>query len=262
MKILFIGDIVARSGREAVSAILPQLKAENDYELVIANAENLTHGKGASAQHIQDMMKAGVDFFTAGNHIWRHKSLLMKMGDPNFPLVRPANYPPSVPGQGWQIIETKNKKRVLITNLMGRVFMGIDTDCPFRKIDEIVNITAEEKLHAVIIDFHAEATSEKMAFGYFVDGKVSAVFGTHTHVPTADGRILEGGTAYISDAGMVGKKDSVIGVDKEGILKHFMTQLPSVHEFTPGSAIFNGVEVEIDPDSKKALSIKSVYREC
>lgn len=260
MKFLFIGDIVGRPGRKAVQNILPELKKKKNYDLVIANAENLTHGKGASEKDIHVMQEAGIDFFTSGNHIWRHKSLLARMNDADFPVIRPANYPKTNPGRGYKILEIQGK-RVLIINMMGRVFMGIHTDCPFATADHILDEIKNEPLDAIIIDFHAEVTSEKIAFGLYLDGRVSMILGTHTHVPTADHHILEKGTGYITDVGMVGKKDSVIGVDKGPIIRHFLTQLPVVHEISEGSAIFNAVEFEIDPQTKKTISIVPIYEE-
>ncbi len=261
MKFLFIGDIVGRPGREAIKGIIPNLKKEKKYDLIIANCENLTHGKGASEKDLKEMRAAGIDFFTSGNHIWRHKSLLSKMDDPDMPLIRPENFPQGVPGKGHKIIEVSGKK-VLIMNLIGRIFMPQHTDCPFETAKKILHEVKKENLSAIIVDFHAEASSEKVAFGYFLDGKASMVLGTHTHVPTADFRILQGGTGYITDAGMTGKKDSVIGVDKEGIIDHFLTQLPAKHEITPdGVSIMNAVEFEVDPETQKTIHIQPILQE-
>lgn len=260
MKFLFIGDIVGKPGRKAVDHILPELRRKNNYDLVIANAENMTHGKGASEKDVNGMIRTGIDFFTSGNHIWRHRSLVEKMNEPEFPLVRPANYPIGSPGKGYRIIKV-GSTNVAIMNLMGRVFMPAHLDCPFRKAEEMIASIEAEDVKIIIVDFHAEATSEKIAFGQFLDGRVSSVLGTHTHVATADYQILPKGTAYITDAGMVGKKYSVIGVDTQCIIRQFLTQLPVVHEITEGPAFLNAVEFEIDEKTGKATSIRQVYEE-
>lgn len=246
MTILFIGDIVGRPGREAVKQILPQLKKEHKFDLIIGNGENLSHGKGMTLKTFEEMRAAGIDFFTSGNHIWKEKEILDRLNDKSFSAIRPANYPPMVPGRGWQIVKTPLLKKLLVINLMGRVFFPNHCDCPFRKADEILAETAHDQIDAILIDFHAEATSEKKAFFHYLKGRVGAIVGTHTHVPTADAEISPEGTAYISDVGMTGLKNSVIGIDPQPIVKHFLTQLPAKHEITPGPAVFNAVILEFN----------------
>jgi hypothetical protein len=262
LKILFLGDIVGKIGRRAVAEILPKLREKYKIDLVIANVENLAHGQGATLETLSEVQEAGVDFFTSGNHIWKKKEIIDIFQRGEFPIIRPANYPPSVPGEGWRVIEVGTKKIVII-NLMGRVFMKEDLDCPFRKVDEILSPTSDFQLPtSILVDFHCEATSEKKAFGWYLDGRVSAVIGTHTHIPTADGEILPQGTAYISDVGMIGAKESVLGVDKDIIIKKFLDQMPGVHEIPEeGSAIFQAVLVEIDPKNGKSVKIERLDRE-
>lgn len=258
MKILFIGDIFSSLGRETVKKVLPDLKREIQPDLVIANAENLTHGDGFTSKHIEEMRAAGIDFFTSGNHAWGKIDGVSKLDNKDFPVIRPANFPSEeTPGRGYEVLEVGGRK-ILIINLMGRVFMGKHLDCPFRTFDKIWE---KVEVDNVIVDFHAEATSEKMAFAFYVDGRASAVIGTHTHVPTNDFRILEKGTAYITDVGFTGSLDSVIGMKKEVIIKGFMTQLPIKHEpEKEGPAVFNSVLIELDDQSKKAFNITHVQK--
>jgi len=258
MNILFIGDIFGGPGRDATKKLLPKIKKEMKISFVIANGENLTHGKGMSPEHVKEMMSAGVDFFTSGNHVWKNKDGVARLDDPKFPVIRPANYPPGVPGRGYKVVSDGLMKKILVVSLLGRVFMQDDTDCPFRTMDKILEETKHENLSAIIVDFHAEATSEKVAFGHYMDGRVSAVLGTHTHIPTADGRILDGGTAYITDVGMVGPRDSVIGLEKDTIIKQFLTQLPAKHNVAESECTFCAVKVEIDPKTKQAKSIEHI----
>ncbi len=263
MKILFIGDIFARPGRDVVKKLLPEIKEELKPDLVFANAENLTHGNGFIPEHIEEMKQAGIDYFTTGNHVWGNRNGMMELNNPNFPVIRPANYPqlPEVPGRGYQIIETGMMEKVLLVNLMGRVGIKKDFDCPFLTMDRILRETSHERFAAIIVDFHAEATSEKYALGLYLDGKVSAVFGTHTHVPTADLRILPGGTAFMGDLGMVGALNSVIGVKKDVIINSFLTQLPAKHEpESEGQMLFSGALVELDEKSQKALNVLHVHK--
>lgn len=257
MKILFIGDVFAKSGREAVKKVLPDIKKKFKINLTIANGENMTHGKGMTQEHVNDLIEAGVDFFTSGNHVWANKDIVGQLDNPKLPIIRPANYPPDVPGKGYRIIQDDMMRKVLVINLLGRVFMKDDMDCPFRKVDQILSETQHEKLDAIIVDFHAEATSEKVALGHYLDGKVSAVIGTHTHIPTADARILEGGTAYITDVGMVGPRDSVIGLNKKTIINQFLTQLPVKHEVAESECVFSAVVIDIEKGGK-AKSIEHI----
>jgi len=261
MKILFFGDIVGKIGRQAITQILPDLKKEYKPDLVIANAENLAHGKGVTRDTLESMMDIGVDFFTSGNHIWKKKDAYPVLQENKLPLIRPANYPPEVPGTGYKIIEVGSKK-VLIINLVGRVFMKEDFDCPFRALDEILKETKKQKPNVIIIDFHAEATSEHRAMGFYATGQVSAVLGTHTHIQTADEEISPKGTAYITDVGMVAAKDSILGVDKEDIIKKFLTQLPVEHTMPEsGQVTVNAVFLEVDPKTTKATKIKRINQE-
>ncbi|HAM88569.1 MAG: hypothetical protein US83_C0011G0030 [Candidatus Falkowbacteria bacterium GW2011_GWC2_38_22] len=260
MNILFIGDIVGKIGRESVKKILPELRKELKLDFVIANAENTAHGSGITATVLDELKEARIDFFTSGDHAFKNKKHLNVFTD--YPLVRPANYPPGVPGEGFKIV-TVNGKNIAIINLIGRVFMRLDYDCPFRKIDEILaNIDLlEKKIFAIIVDIHAEATSEKVCLSYYLDGRVSAVLGTHTHVMTADARILEKGTAYISDVGMVGAANSSLGIDKENIIKTFLEQIKYKHEIPEiGETIFNAVLLVIDDKTGRIKKIKPVVR--
>lgn len=255
MNILFIGDIFGRPGRNTVKKVLKKYRDEHGIHLVIANAENMHHGKGVREEDLKEMQEAGVDFFTSGNHIWKERSILPFMDSRKLPLIRPANYPPNVPGRGWEIVEGSLKQRVLVINLLGRVFMQPDTDCPFRIVDQIIKENAHEHLAGIFVDIHAEATSEKMALGHYLDGRVSAVIGTHTHVATADAQILPQGTAYQSDVGFTGPKNSIIGAEKAAIISHFLTQLPVKHEVASGPTIFNAVKIEIDDKTRLATEI-------
>lgn len=258
-KILFIGDIIGKIGRAGVRNLLPKLKKSFKIDLVLANVENLAHGKGVTDKTLKEIKEAGVDIFTSGNHIWKKRKEVEEIFQKQkFFLLRPANYPPNVPGVGEKIF-TINKEKILIINLIGRVFFKEDFDCPFRIIDKILKKYKKEKLSAIIIDFHAEATSETRALGFYVDGRVSAVLGTHSHIPTADAKILPNGTAYITDTGMVGAENSIIGVEKESVIKTYLTQIN--HQFVfpeKGECAFNSVLVELDLKTAKAIKIKRV----
>jgi len=259
MKIIFFGDIVGRPGREALAKIISQLRKEFKPDLIVANGENLAHGKGITKKSFEEVIGAGVDLVTSGDHIWAQKEVIGLLEDKDIPLLRPANYPPSLPGNGYKILEI-GARRVLVINLMGRVFFNQNLDCPFRKADEILE-EFKEKADVVIVDFHAEATSEKKALGCYLDGRVSAILGTHTHVPTSDGQILPEGTAYISDVGMVGVKNSILGAKKEVALHHFLTQMPFKYEIAEDNLVeANGVFIEIDTSTGKALKIENIQR--
>lgn len=262
MKILFIGDIFGRPGRETVKEFLPEIKKEHKPDLVIANVENISHGSGFTPEHIEEMQGVGVDFFTSGNHVWSKNSGVMKLNDPDFPVIRPANYPDeNSPGRGYKIVEDGMMNRILVVNLMGRVFMKLHLDCPFRAMDRILKETAHENLSGIFVDFHAETTSEKYALALYLDGRISAIVGTHTHVPTADYRLLPNETAFMCDAGMTGIVDSVIGANKEIIIKRFLTQMPiKMEPATEGRRVFNAVLIELDEKTKKALNIQHVQK--
>lgn len=261
MTILAFGDIVGKIGREAIKKILPELKEKFSPDLVIANAENLAHGKGVTEKTCQEMLEVGVDLLTSGNHVWKKEEVYKIFNEKKIPLLRPANYPPQVPGEGYKIIEVGTRK-VLVVNLIGRVFMDEQFDCPFRGIDEILAGVDSKELAAVLVDFHGEATSERIALGWYLDGRVSALWGTHTHIPTADQKILPGGTAYVTDVGMVGAHDSVIGMGKEKIIESFLTQInPKLEIPEEGHSVVNGILIEIDPKTRRAIRIDRVDRE-
>jgi metallophosphoesterase (TIGR00282 family) len=255
IKILFIGDLVGQPGRKVVRDLLPELREKEKIDLVIANGENAAGGVGITEKVYAELLEMGIDVVTSGNHIWHQSQFVEKINECPM-LVRPANYPEGVPGVGFIIVKAAGVK-IGVLNLEGRVFMKTLED-PFRTADRLIEEIKKETL-VVIIDFHAEATSEKIALGLYLDGRVSAVLGTHTHVMTADERILEKGTAYISDIGMVGALESVIGVDPEAIINRFLTQLP--HRFEPvkkGPMIFNAVVVEIETATGRAVGIKRI----
>ncbi|MDD5132767.1 MAG: TIGR00282 family metallophosphoesterase [bacterium] len=252
MKVLFIADIIGQSGREAVARILPELKLKEQVDLVIANGENAAHGMGLTPSIARDLFHLGVDVLTMGNHTWDKKEILDIIDDE--PIVRPANYAPGVPGRGAILASTATGVKVGILNLIGRVFMP-PNDCPFRAADKVI-AELKKETPVIIVDIHAEATSEKVAMGWYLDGKVSAVIGTHTHVQTADDKILPGGTAYLTDVGMTGPFDSVIGIKKEIILQRFLMQMPIRFEVSDKDIWFNGALIEIDEKSGKAIQIQ------
>lgn len=257
MKLLFFGDIFGRPGREGIKYILPRLKKKYKPDLVLANAENLAHGRGISPKTIHEMREAGIDVFTGGNHIWQGKDAREILENADSRVVRPANYPPGVPGKGILLFRA-GKHNVLVINLLGRVFMRENPDCPFRKIDGLLKRYGRAT-PIRIVDFHAETTSEKRGFGWHVDGRVSAVFGTHTHVPTADLGILPKGSAYITDVGMVGSYHSVIGLKREAVLEHLLTQLPLKPEVSEsGSVEVNGVFLEIHNKTGRAKKVEQI----
>ncbi|MFN3396739.1 MAG: TIGR00282 family metallophosphoesterase [Thermodesulfovibrionales bacterium] len=252
MKVLFIGDIVGKTGRLAVKSLLPLIINKYKIDIVIANGENAAGGFGITEKVASELFNYGIHILTSGNHIWDKKESIPYIGKESR-IIRPLNYPPGVPGFG-SITWAVRDKKIGIINLSGRVFMS-NIDCPFRVgLSEIERL--REETNIIIIDLHAEATSEKIAFGYYVDGKVSAVIGTHTHVQTADEKILPGGTAYITDVGMTGPADSVIGIDKEQIIERFLLQMPKKFETAKGGGIFSAVVIEIEDDSGKASAIK------
>ncbi|MBU0637165.1 MAG: TIGR00282 family metallophosphoesterase [Patescibacteria group bacterium] len=258
LKILFIADIVGKIGRMTINKLLPKLKKEYCPDLVIANAENLTHGKGLTKDTIEEMMKAGIDWFTNGNHAFSNKT--EKLYTNNFPVLRPANYPINTPGNGYSIINVK-EQQILLINLIGRIFMPMNYDCPFAKLNEILSSLANKNLSAIIVDMHAEATSEKIALRHYIDGKVSALVGTHTHVMTADQMITDQGTSYLTDVGMVGLANGIIGVDKENVIKTFLTQIKYPHVMSEtGPAIFNAVLLSINPKTQKTQKIKPIIK--
>lgn len=253
MLILAIGDIVGSPGRRAASKLVPNLRQEYGIDFVIANAENAAGGFGVTPETAQELFDAGVDVLTSGNHIWAQKEIFPYL-DSEMPLLRPLNYPPGVPGRGFI-----NKDGVMVVNLIGRTFIG-SFDCPFQTMDKFL-AELKPKPPIIIVDFHAEATSEKTAMGRYLDGRVSAVLGTHTHVGTIDAQVLPHGSAYVTDLGMVGPIDSIIGDDIESVLQRFLTAMPHRLTVGHGKAMFNAVMVRVDDQTGKALSIERIYRE-
>lgn len=254
---MFFGDIFGRPGREGLSKILPKLRKKFRPDLVIANCENIAHGRGITRKTIVELQSAGVDVFTSGNHVWRTKEAGEILNDDSVSVLRPANYPSGLSGKGVLCL-TAGRRHVILINLLGRVFMRENTDCPFRAIDKILKKYAR-KAGIIIVDFHAEASSEKRAFGWYVDGRVSAVVGTHTHVPTADLQILPKGTAYITDVGMTGAYQSVIGADSGLVIGHLLTQLPLKLEVAAGALIeVNCLFLEIDDRRGKTKKVELI----
>jgi hypothetical protein len=253
MRVLFIGDVVGQPGRRALNALLPGLRQELLLDVVIANGENAAAGRGLTIKTAQEMFRAGVDIISSGNHIWDQREFVEEL-DSEKPIVRPANYPPGSPGRG-----TVRSKGLTVLNLQGRTFMA-NIDCPFRTADAILSEPIDRP---VLVDMHAEATSEKQAMGWYLDGRVSAVLGTHTHVPTADARILPEGTAYISDAGFTGARDSVLGFEVSASQRLFLTGMPTRLPVADNcdTVVLNSVLVDIDDKNGRATNIERVDRE-
>ncbi|MDH7578453.1 MAG: TIGR00282 family metallophosphoesterase [Bacillota bacterium] len=254
MRILFLGDIVGRPGRRAVKEILPSLKEKYHPHLIIANGENAAGGNGITEEASQELYDAGIDILTMGNHVWDRKEIYNFI-DHDERIIRPANYPPNTPGRGFTMVPVRNSL-VGIVNLAGRVFLP-PLDCPFRSIDQILPLLQQET-SLILVDFHAEATSEKVAFGWYVDGRVTAVIGTHTHIQTADERILPKGTGYITDVGMTGPRDSVLGVKLEAVLKKFLTLQPVRFEVAGGALQLNALFLEIHPEQNTTQKIERI----
>lgn len=252
LKIFFIGDICGESGRIAVKSLLPNIKSEEKIDLVIANCENATHGMGLNHAHYRELRETGVDFITMGNHTWEKDDIVTVLN--NSDIVRPANFSKKNPGAGFNIIEINGTHRIAVINLIGQVFMQ-PSNSPFESVEDILE-KVKKITNIILVDFHAEATSEKLTMGYFLSGKVSAVIGTHTHVQTSDEVILDGYTGYITDAGMTGPRDSVLGMDKEVALKRFLTGRKERYKVADGKAIeIQGVFVLIDPSSGRCCEI-------
>lgn len=255
MKILFIGDIVGSPGREMVHTYLPKLKEKYRPQLTIVNGENAAAGKGITEKIYKELLQSGVQAITMGNHTWNKKEIIDFIDDaPN--LIRPANFPENNPGTGMRFVKI-NQIEVAIINLQGRTFLD-PHDNPFEKADELIQ-EAQKRTNLIFIDFHAEVTSEKQAFGWYVDGRVSAVIGTHTHTQTADERILPKGTAYLTDAGMTGPYDGILGVEKEAVINRFLTNMPARFEVDKrGRNQLNGCVVTIDEQTGKAKKIERI----
>ena len=263
MKILFIGDIVGEPGRRALKLLLPDLKQEIKPSLTLVNCENAAGGVGVTKEIGEELFKAGADILTSGNHHWSQKGI-DDYTDTEKRLIRPANFPSTekfpCPGRGYVITQDSEGNKIGVINLQGRVFM-MPLDCPFQTADKIIQEIGNET-RVIFIDFHAEATSENRALGFYLDGRVSAVIGTHTHVQTADEQILENGTAYLTDAGMTGIRDSAIGVDYNLVIKRMISARPiKYHVPKHGISRLNGCVIEIDPKTGKAKSIKRINQE-
>lgn len=257
MNIMLIGDIVGRPGRRIIRELLSGYIDEYQLDLVIANGENAAGGSGITPEVAEELFSAGVDVITSGNHVWDKKEIIPYLDSENR-ILRPANYPPGTPGRGSLVLTVNRNTKVAVVNLSGRVFMA-NLDCPFQKADALIDqLKAQTPL--IIIDFHGEATSEKQAFGWYLDGRVSAVIGTHTHVQTADERLLPQGTAYITDVGMTGPRDSVLGVKTEMVISRFLTQLPNRFEVASGVTQFNAVLLGVNAANGKAHSIRRIQR--
>lgn len=261
IKILFLGDVVGKLARKALAQELPKMKKEYKPDLVIANAENAAHGLGISEKIYKELLSSGIDFMTLGDHAFDKEEIHRVLDTEPSHIIRPHNFPPGVHGAGETVIEIGSKK-ILIANLLGRVFMKMDYDCPFRAMDAILEKYKDEKLSAIIVDFHAEATSEKIALGWYLDGRVSAVLGTHTHVPTCDCEIKPKGTAYVTDVGMVGPKKSIIGRTIESTLPMFLLQKTGNYEpMEEGNCLINSVLIDIDSETAHAISIQRLDKE-
>lgn len=254
MKILAIGDIVGDIGVKKVKSILENLKKQENIDFVITNGENAAEGMGITEKNFNDLISAGTDVVTMGNHTWGKKDIFKFIDNPK--LIRPANYPKDVVGKGFNIYECKGKK-IAVINLIGRVDMGVLSENPFLKAKEIIS-NIKNKTDIIIVDFHAEATAEKIAMGYYLDGKITAMFGTHTHVQTSDEKILPNGTGYITDIGMTGPEHSVIGMDISASIKRFETTLPERYRIAVGKSMFNGCIFEINDETNKVENIKRV----
>lgn len=244
---------MGRPGREAVQALLPGLRGELRVDLAIVNGENAAGGAGLTATLAHELKAAGADVVTNGNHVWDQRAFLKEIDGLDF-AIRPLNLPPGNPGRGWMVAQD-----VLVVNALGRVFMGTYDD-PFRALDGLLAELGDRAPRVRILDWHAEATSEKVAMGWHLDGRFSAVVGSHTHIPTADARVLPGGTAYVSDTGMVGPRDSVLGVQKEIVLERFRDMLPRRFEVAGGPSVFNSVLIDVDEATGRARSIERVDR--
>jgi metallophosphoesterase (TIGR00282 family) len=253
LTVLAVGDIVGRPGRSAATRMIPELRRRHAVDMVIANGENASGGFGLSVGDARDLFNCGVDVITSGNHIWDQKEILPALDD--MPILRPMNYPPGAPGRGWLVHDLGEKGQVAVCNIQGLVFMPA-IDSPFRAVQDFIKATAEVPVH--VVDFHGEATSEKQAMGHYLDGQVSLLFGTHTHTPTADNRVMPKGSAYVSDLGMVGPRDSVIGMDADASLRRFLTGIPQRFKVGRGMVTFNSVLVRIRPATGRAESIERV----
>jgi metallophosphoesterase (TIGR00282 family) len=253
LRILVIGDIVGKPGRRITHQVLPGLRSKYKIDLVVANGENAAGGLGITVPTAHELLDYGIDVITTGNHVWAKREIAQHL-DGELPIIRPLNYPPGAPGRGFLTVSG-----VMVVNLMGRVFVG-QFDCPFRTMDALLSsIDAGTKV--IIVDFHAEATSEKIALGRYLDGRITALLGTHTHVGTIDASILPGGTAYVTDIGMAGPSDSVIGDDADSVIHSFLTGMPHRLSVGKGRAVFNAILVDADPETGRATHIQRIMLE-
>jgi len=261
MRVLFFGDIIGRIGRQALTLVLPGMKEELKPDLVIANVENIAHGSGVTRKTLQDVLSVGVDVCTSGNHVLSKPEAIEVLNDPSVPLIRPANFVSPAPGRGFITVHVGDVT-VVVANLVGQVFMRETYDNPFVVFDKMLPEMHRSKPQIIIVDFHGEVTSEKNAFGWYANGRVAAVVGSHTHVPTADQRILpDGGTAYVTDLGMVGASNSVIGDEKEPIIHAFLNdQRPRIEVPESGPVSIGAVMIDFDPATGRATSIVRVDR--
>ena len=274
MRILFLGDVVGQAGRAAIRQFLPRLREELAPDVILANAENVAGGIGMTGSTVDELLAAGVDFLTSGNHVWRHREIIPRL-QKDRRMVRPANYPEGTPGRGHDIFMLKDGRRLAVLNLLGLTYMEPlscpfrsadiwvkELDAPIRASDHVPEDSGEERVRIRIVDFHAEATSEKKSMGWFLDGRVSAVLGTHTHVQTADAQILPLGTAYLTDLGMCGVEQSSLGMDFDMALGRFMTHMPTAFKPARGALSLNGAFLDIDDDTGQARSIRLIREHC
>ncbi len=254
MNILAVGDIVGENGLKKLKDILPNLKKKENIDFVIVNGENVAGGMGITERNYRDILSCGTDVVTMGNHTWAKKDIFNFIDDER--LIRPANYTKGVPGKGFVILESGDKK-IAVINLIGRVDVNVLSENPFKVVNDLVE-EIKEKADIIIVDFHAEATAEKIALGHYLDGKVTVVYGTHTHVQTADGKVLPNGTGYITDIGMTGPEHSVIGMEISASIKRLETTLPEKYRLAEGICMFNGVIFEIDDENNKVTNVKNI----
>jgi len=255
-RLMCLGDVVGSPGRKVLKELAPQLRKKHDVDLLIVNGENASGGVGIDPKVAKEIFSSGADVITLGDHTWRRKEIKDYFNEDN-PCIRPANFPEGAPGKGYIILEKDGHPKVAVMNLMGRVFMNVQLDCPFKKADELLAGPLKD-CPIIICDFHAEATSEKCAMGRYLDGRVSVFFGTHTHVQTADHQILPGGTAYVSDLGMCGSLDGVIGMDSSVALTRFTTGMPAAYKVADGRTLVSGILCDIDRATGKPLKIDSI----
>jgi metallophosphoesterase (TIGR00282 family) len=256
MRLLFLGDVVGRPGRRAVTRLVPRLITRESVDFVVANCENASGGKGIDPDSADELIDCGVDVLTSGNHVWQNSNIVPYIQESDR-LLRPENFPPGVPGKGWTVRQsTRTKSPVGVLNLIGRVFMG-PADCPFNAATQALE-AIRKQTRVVLVDMHGEATSEKVAMGRYLDGRVSAVIGSHTHVQTADEAILPGGTAVLTDAGMCGPEDSVLGVRTDRVIARFLTQMPTRFDVASGPVTIQGALIDVDEASGRATSIRRV----